>query len=158
MKKVLILYASSTGNTEEIASLLEQHLDTKVLDITSKNLEMTEVDVKELKEYDGILFGTYTYDDGDLPFETDVFNDNLQNVDLNGKVIGLFGSGDTAYFQFCEAVDTMKNEFKSKGSIVIDHVVKVDLFPDEKEELDAIKELAFLFQKALSAHAIQSSS
>lgn len=150
MKQVLILYASSTGNTEQIACLLKEYINQKEFDVVLKNLETGEVGAEELLHYDGILFGTYTYDDGELPFETEVFCDSLASVKLAGKVIGVFGSGDTAYYSFCEAVDLMKEEFKRMDAIVIEHTVKVDLYPDAEEELLSIKKLADQFQKVLA--------
>lgn len=145
MIQVLILYASSTGNTEEIADLIEKYLDPTVCETTMENIEMGDMDPQRLLQYDGILFGTYTYDDGDLPFETDIFCDTLRTVDLTGKVVGVFGSGDTAYDEFCAAVDLMKAEFKQQNARVIQHSVKVDLSPDE-EDLQSIKKLAKEFQ------------
>ncbi|WP_394121718.1 flavodoxin domain-containing protein [Planococcus donghaensis] len=149
MIHVLILYASSTGNTEEIASLLEQHLDPKVYTVSLENIEMGDTDPQHLLQYDGILFGTYTYDDGDLPFETELFCDTLRTIDLTGKVVGVFGSGDTAYDGFCSAVDLMKVEFRNQNAQVIQHSVKVDLSPDEKEDLQSIEKLAAEFQQTL---------
>lgn len=145
MIQVLILYASSTGNTEEIADLIEKYLDPTVCETTMENIEMGDMDPQRLLQYDGILFDTYTYDDGDLPFETDIFCDTLRTVDLTGKVVGVFGSGDTAYDEFCAAVDLMKAEFKQQNARVIQHSVKVDLSPDE-EDLQSIKKLAEEFQ------------
>lgn len=145
MIQVLILYASSTGNTEEIADLIEKYLDPTVCETTMENIEMGDMSPQRLLQYDGILFGTYTYDDGDLPFETDIFCDTLRTVDLTGKVVGVFGSGDTAYDEFCAAVDLMKAEFKQQNARVIQHSVKVDLSPDE-EDLQSIKKLAEEFQ------------
>ncbi|WP_223632578.1 flavodoxin domain-containing protein [Planococcus sp. 4-30] len=149
MIHVLILYASSTGNTEEIASLLEQHLDPKIYAVSLENIEMGDTEPQHLLQYDGILFGTYTYDDGDLPFETDLFCDTLRTVDLTGKVVGVFGSGDTAYDGFCAAVDLMKVEFKNQNAQVIQHSVKVDLSPDEEEDLQSIGKLAAEFQQTI---------
>lgn len=149
MVKVLILYASATGNTEEIACLLEKYLEQEISEVAVKNIEMGEVDAKTLLQYNGILFGTYTYDEGDLPFETDIFCDSLETFDLSGKVVGVFGSGDLSYFDFCGAVDTMQEKFRHANAIVIDHSVKVHLYPDEKEELQSIKKLAAQFQQAL---------
>lgn len=146
MIQVLILYASSTGNTEEIADLLKKHLDPKVYKVALENIELGDMDPQHLLQYDGILFGTYTYDDGDLPFETELFCDTLRTVDLTGKVVGVFGSGDTAYDQFCAAVDLMKADFKLQNARVIQHSVKVDLSPDEEEDLQSIKKLAEEFQ------------
>lgn len=149
MRQLLILYASSTGNTEEIAHILEQQIDRDAFAVTLWNLELDEIHAQELTKYDGVLFGTYTYDDGELPFETSVFCDSLTNVDLSGKVIGVFGSGDSAYYQFCEAVEVMKEEFNRSGAVVLEYAVKVDLYPDEVEELSSIKKLAGLIQQRL---------
>lgn len=52
MIHVLILYASSTGNTEEIASLLEQHLDPKVYTVSLENIEMGDMDPQHLLQYE----------------------------------------------------------------------------------------------------------
>lgn len=149
MKKILILYASSTGNTEEIACLMQTYLNSKEFEVTQKNIELDNMELDSLLSYDGILFGTYTYDDGDLPFETAVFCDSLENLDLKGKVIGVFGSGDTAYSQFCEAVDLMKEKFEHLNATVIEQTVKVDLFPDSDEDLLSIKIMMDQFQKTL---------
>lgn len=149
MKRILILYASSTGNTEEIACLLEESLDREKFEVVLKNLEMEEMDANELLEYDGILFGTYTYDDGDLPFETEVFSDRLETLDLSGKVIGLFGSGDTAYSLFCQAVDEMKEAFRQTRADIIERTVKIDLDPNEREDFASIQKLAADIQHAL---------
>ena len=150
MKKVLILYANATRNTEEIACLLEKHIDQTLFKVTLNNIEIDEMDPKKLLLYDGILFGTYTYDDGDLPFETDIFCDSLETIDLTGKAVGVFGSGDLSYFDFCGAVDSMQELFRHANAAVIEHTVKVDLYPDEEEELLSNKMLADLFQQALA--------
>ncbi len=149
MKKILILYISTTGNTEEIADILKNAMDENTFDITSESFEMGDTDNLNLRSYDGILFGTHTYDDGDLPFETDIFLDHLLTVDLKGIIVGIFGSGDTSYSYFCEAVETMKDEFTSRNATVLDHTVKVDLYPDTEEDLTTIDELAKQFQSAL---------
>lgn len=149
MKKILILYVSSTGNTEQIAHLLNETLSDKDFDITTLSFDFTNLDSLNLLQYDGILFGTHTYDDGDLPFETEIFLDTLLKLDLSNKVVGIFGSGDTSYSFFCEAVEIMKDEFALRNAIVLEHTVKVDLYPDLDQDLLAIRKLVCLFQKAL---------
>lgn len=153
MKRILILYASSTGNTEEIASLLLKSIDRQKFDVVLKNLEMEEIEASQLLHYDGILFGTYTYDDGDLPFETEIFCDSLAAIDLRGRTIGLFGSGDTAYSLFCQAVDTMETVFENANGRVLDTSVKIDLEPNEPEDFMAIQKLSNDIQHALSFSA-----
>lgn len=149
MKKILILYVSITGNTEEIANLLKKSLAQNAFDITFKGFNISEADHLNLTSYDGILFGTHTYDDGDLPYETEIFVDHLLTVDLKDIVVGIFGSGDTAYSYFCEAVEIMKDEFEGRHATVLEPTVKIELYPDCEEDLEAIKTLAALFQGAL---------
>lgn len=149
MKKILILYISTTGNTEQIAELLKEAIDETQFEIIMENFDFTEVDSLDLLQYDGILFGTHTYDDGDLPFETELFLDKLLTLHLDNIVVGIFGSGDTSYSYFCEAVETMKDEFELRKASVLDYTVKIDLYPETDKDFSSIKELANLFQNAL---------
>ncbi len=38
---------------------------------------MDDMEAVELENYDGILFGTYTWGDGDLPYELEDFYDDM---------------------------------------------------------------------------------
>ena len=105
MKKILILHTSLTGNTEQIAYMLKTQLDNGEFDITTKDIGYENIEVGELMDFDGILVGTYTYDDGNLPYEIEDFHDELDDVDLTGKIVGVFGSGDRSYTYFCNAVN-----------------------------------------------------
>jgi flavodoxin I len=91
MKKILILHTSLTGNTEQIAYLLKTQLDDGRFDITTKDIGYENIEVDDLQDFDGILVGTYTYDDGNLPYEIEDFHDELKNVDLTNKIIGILG-------------------------------------------------------------------
>lgn len=133
MKRILLLYASMTGNTEEVANILSGILEEKAFDVTRKSFDAGDVDSEELMEYDGILFGTYTYDDGDLPWEIEDFHENLLDVDLAGKKVALFGSGDSFYPDFCGAIDTMAARFREVGAEVVGEPVRVDLDPEEQD-------------------------
>ena len=80
-----------------------------------------------------IFFGSYTYGDGDLPFELMDFYDEVEDEDLSGKRIGLFGSCDSFYPLYGVALDQFKERFESVGATVIGELVKVDLDPDDKD-------------------------
>ena len=149
MKTILILYVSTTGNTEAIAQLLQDAIDPDAFRVTLQEVSLGDADTLDLTQYDGILFGTHTYDDGDLPFETDVFIDELPQASLSRQIVGVFGSGDTSYSYFCGAVDIMVDEFTDRHAIVLEPAVKVDLYPDQKEDFSAIHQLAVQLQKTL---------
>ncbi|MFR2688913.1 MAG: flavodoxin, partial [Enterococcus faecium] len=87
---------------------------------------------------------TNTYDDGDLPDEIVDFYEDLQELDLSGKIYGVCGSGDTFYDEFCKSVDDFDAAFGKTGASKGAENVKVDLNAEEEdiENLEAFaKEL-----------------
>ena len=63
MAKILIAYASMSGNTESIADLIKVSLDAFDHEVVLQ--EMEGMDAEELLAYDGIILGSYTWGDGD---------------------------------------------------------------------------------------------
>ena len=66
MASALIVYASLTGNTEEIADIVADQLEALGVDVEVK--ECTQVGPEDFLEYDMNIIATYTYGtDGDCP-------------------------------------------------------------------------------------------
>ncbi|MEC5422944.1 flavodoxin domain-containing protein [Virgibacillus sp. C22-A2] len=130
MSKVLMLYASTTGNTELMAEAMVGYLEDKNITVVTKTFEYDPIDVEELLDYDAILVGTHTWDDGDLPYEVEDFYEELDDVDITGKVFGVFGSADSCYDTYGGAVDLMSDRLKNKGAILVPERLKVDLTPE----------------------------
>lgn len=149
MGNVLLLYASMTGNTEEIANIMGECLVKHGVQVTRKGFDTVDIKAEELLSYDGILFGTYTYDDGELPWEVENFYEDLPDVDLNGIIVGVFGSGDSFYPEFGKAVDLMADRFQEIGATVVGERVKVELDPDEADA-DRCEELVAVFCESLN--------
>ena len=59
MKKILIIYYSSTGNTEKMAKLVEEGVKEEGLEVETKRVE--EVKLEKLLGVDGIIIGSPTY-------------------------------------------------------------------------------------------------
>lgn len=149
MSRVLLLYASMTGNTKEIAGIIEKYLVNQGMVVIKKNFGADDIKVGELLEYDGIVIGTYTYDDGDLPWEVEDFYDELLDVDLDGKIVSVFGSGDSFYPEFGKAVDTMAERFTEVGAEVVGERVKVEMYPDD-DDIKRCEALAEVFCEGLN--------
>lgn len=62
-----IVYASMTGNTEEIADIVAEALENLAIEVDIN--ECTQVDADEFEEADICIVATYTYGDGELPDE-----------------------------------------------------------------------------------------
>lgn len=78
-----VVYASMTGNTQEIAEIVADKLEDLGLDVDLD--ECTSVDADEFEDADLCIVATYTYGDGELPDEIVDFYEDLQDVDLSGK-------------------------------------------------------------------------
>ncbi|MCD1261061.1 flavodoxin [Paenibacillus athensensis] len=131
MAKVIMVYASSTGNTKKIAKLIGKALEQAGVDLTVR--ELPQATPSELEQYDGIILGSYTYGDGDLADEFLDYYEDMDGLDLTGKIAAVFGSGDTSYDNFCGAVDTLSAKLTELGAIIIQEDLKIELGPDDEE-------------------------
>ena len=135
-----IVFASMTGNTEEIADIVADKF--RDLGVEVEVDECTTVDAEDFLEADIAVVATYTYGDGELPDEIVDFYEDLAGLDLNGKIYGVVGSGDTFYDEFCKAVDDFDRVFAATGAVKGSECVKVDLSAEDEdiEKLEAFAE------------------
>lgn len=134
-----IVYASMTGNTEEIADIVAEAFEDLELEVEID--ECTQVDAADFEEVDICVVATYTYGDGDLPDEIVDFYEDLQEIDLSGKIYGVCGSGDTFYDDFCKSVDDFEAVFTQIGAKKGADSVKVDLAAEE-DDIQRLEEFA----------------
>ncbi|MFX3622932.1 MAG: flavodoxin [Ectobacillus sp.] len=129
MSKIIMIFASMSGNTEEMADAIAQGIaeagnaDFEKIDI------MSGPEASVLEEYDGILLGAYTWGDGELPDDFLDFYDEMDEVDLTGKKAAVFGSCDSAYPQYGAAVDILIEKLRERGAEIVLEGLKVELTP-----------------------------
>lgn len=146
MSKALIVFASLTGNTEELAYSLADELQE--LEVTTKVIECTRTNPAEFLEYDMCVVATYTYgSDGDLPDEIIPFFNKLSEVDLSGKAYAVLGFGGTFYEKFCQSVDDFDRQFKKTGAVKAGKSIKIDYEITEKDEEDLTEMARDLLEK-----------
>ena len=116
MAKVLIVYATRTGETQTIADLIAEGL-------RFSGQEADVVSVKEIKNeadlegYDGYVFGSATYH-GEMLQGMKTFLFIAEKANLAGKVGGAFGSYGWSGEANDRIFDTMK------------HILKLDMVGD----------------------------
>jgi flavodoxin short chain len=141
-----IVYASMTGNTEEIADIVAEAFENLQIEVEID--ECTQVDAADFTDADICVVATYTYGDGDLPDEIVDFYEELQEEDLSGKIYGVCGSGDTFYDDFCKSVDDFDAAFAKTGAKKGAENVKVDLAAEE-EDIQKLEAFAKTLVEAL---------
>lgn len=127
MKEVLLAYASMSGNTEAIADVIEEVLIEEKLAV--HRLEVFDLTPEDIRNFDHIILGSYTWGDGELPDEFLDFYDEMDDIDFSQKKVAVFGSGDMSYDIFCGAVDLLEEKVQSQGSSLMTAGLKVELAP-----------------------------
>lgn len=138
--KILIGYVSMSGNTEDIANILKDELLTAGCEVEMESLETIETN--SILEYDCIFIGSYTWGDGDLPYEAEDFYEELNQLDLTGVHTACFGSGDHDYPQFCAAVNTFASRLIERGCNVFPELLKIELNPETEEQIADCQQFA----------------
>ena len=141
----LIVYASMTGNTEELANLIGEGIRLGGAAVEIKDI--LEVDVANLQEYDGILFGAYTWGDGDLPDEFLDFYEEMDRVNLEGKIASAFGSCDSTYEHMGGAVNILTEKLAELGADVVEPGLKIELSSTDSEKKQCIQFGHFIAEK-----------
>ncbi|AEN99451.1 flavodoxin [Lactobacillus sanfranciscensis] len=144
--KAHVVYATITGNNEDIADIVTEGLEDLGMDVEETEISQTEAE--ELTDTDLIVICPYTYDEGNLPEEGMDFFEDLGDLDLTGKVFGVAGSGDVFYEEFYNlAVDKFAKKLLAAGATQGAENVKINLDPDEND----IKTLDQFSQKLFDA-------
>jgi flavodoxin short chain len=137
MALVKIVYASMTGNTEEISEILESTIQEAGFDVERE--ECSEVDADFFDDADACVIATYTYGDGELPFEFEDFYDELEEKDLSGKVYGVVGSGDREYGEFfCKSAHDFTEALAKTGAQKVAETVEIENNAED-EDVEALK-------------------
>jgi NAD(P)H dehydrogenase (quinone) len=87
MAKVLIVYYSRTGNTRQMAKLVEEGIRAEGIDVETKDVE--DVKTNELLNAEGIIFGSPTYYGGMAAPLKKLLD---ESVEFHGKLKGKVGA------------------------------------------------------------------
>ena len=132
--KVLVLYASQTGNAESIAKTLGSDLDSKGY---FAHVESTlDVKLSSIKNYSLILIIASTHGEGEPPDDAIDFHEAVYSKKapaLIGTKHAVLGLGDSSYEFFCQTAKEFDEVLIKLGSVPL--VDRVDC--DIDFELDA---------------------
>ncbi len=134
MAKILIVYGSTTGNTESVSEHIQRTLEKAGHEAVVK--DAADVAPQGLAEgCDLVLLGCSTWGDEDVELQDDFVPlfEELDKAGLAGKKAAVFGCGDSGYTHFCGAVDAIEDKAVALGAVMVTTPLKIDGDPDMSE-------------------------
>lgn len=120
MKKIGIIYGSSTGTCQNIAEIIAEKLGVSKKDV----IDAGKIKKEQVEQYEVLLLGTSTWGDGELQDDWYDGIKELKAAKLKGMIIALFGCGDSESYcdTFCDAIGDLYEDLQSEGCIFIGQV------------------------------------
>lgn len=117
MKSTIVIYGSTTGTCEAIAEKIASKIGASIL-----NVQNLDSDV--ISRYDNLILGTSTWGSGEMQDDWYDGLPKLQNADLSGKTIALFGCGDADSYgdTFVGGMAEIYNGVKDSGANIVGSV------------------------------------
>ncbi len=120
--KIGLFYATTTGNTERVAEKIKREFKKQVeKDVVELHNIVDPSAAKFLDSYTIYIFGVSTWYEGDFQDFWKIFLPVLEEKDLKGKVVALFGLGDQVNHgnYFVDAMGKLYELLVSRGAQVI---------------------------------------
>jgi flavodoxin I len=117
MMKIGIFYGSTTGNTADAAKAVKTELDT-LGDVVLESV--SNISVSAMAEYDLLILGSSTWGLGEI--QDDWYGkETLAGVDLSGKKVAVFGTGDQYGYgdTFADAIGILAESAEAAGATLI---------------------------------------
>ena len=117
MNATIVIYGSSTGTCEAIAEKIAQKLGCEVINVQDLTAEV-------VNNNQNLILGTSTWGAGELQDDWYDGLKILQQADLSGKTIALFGCGDSESYgdTFVGGIGELYNGIKASGATFLGSV------------------------------------
>jgi flavodoxin I len=117
MKRIAIIYGSTTGNTQTVAKKIAEKLSSEEVTL----IEASNLKVEDVESFPNLILGTSTWGLGDLQDDWETALPILKKSDLKGKTVALFGLGDSGSYSdtFVDAMGILYETIKDSGCTFI---------------------------------------
>ncbi|MEM1452525.1 MAG: flavodoxin [Planctomycetota bacterium] len=115
--KTAIVWASTTGNTQDAAEALQECLG----ELVATCIHIDDIKVEDMVQYDVVLIGVSTWDIGELQADWDVRVDEIRGGDWTNVTVGFFGGGDAVGYPdtFVDAFGILWELMEPRGARLI---------------------------------------
>ena len=131
MKRILIAFGSSTGNTGRVSEIISEVLKKKGFSTELKNISY--IKPEETAYYDVILLECSTWGIEEIELQSDFipFFEKMEKQNFTDKKTAVFGRGDLDYKFFCGAVDLIEDKLQYFDSKLLNSSLKIHGDPEE---------------------------
>jgi flavodoxin II len=131
--KIGLFYGSTTCYTEMAAEKIRTLLGPELVDIHN----IKDVPMVRMQDYEILILGISTWDFGELQEDWESSWDDIAGLDLEGRIIALFGMGDQLGYGdwYQDALGLLHDQLLPKG------VKLVGYWPNDGYEFEASKAL-----------------
>lgn len=131
MKKTVIIYGTSTGTCENLASRIGAKLGVDNV------INVTDLDNSVIANNDNLILGTSTWGAGEVQDDWYDGLEVIKNADLSGKTVALFACGDSESYPdtFVGGMSEIYNAVKQAGANVIGAVATDGYTFDDSESV-----------------------
>lgn len=120
MTPIGLFYGTDTGFTELVANLIEEEFSMVAPDLITVH-NIADVPVERMLDYDYLIVGCPTWNVGQLQDDWDEVFIELDDLDLTGKKIAIFGLGDQYGYpeNYCDAIGILGRKFADQGAELV---------------------------------------
>jgi flavodoxin I len=117
MNKTAIIYSFNTKKTGKVAERIKEAFGDAPVEMVNAE----EINESMFGSFDQIIMGVPTWFDGELPNYWDEFVPALEDMDLKGKKIALYGLGDQKGYpeNFLDGLGLMADILETQGATLI---------------------------------------
>ena len=120
MTKIGLFYGSNTGSTEMDAELIKKKFEELKPDSVDL-FNIGEVEVKKMEEYEFLIVGSPTWNIGELQDDWELKFSELDDLNMEGKMIAMFGVGDQFGYpdNYVDAIGIIGKKLAERGAELI---------------------------------------
>jgi flavodoxin I len=116
MNKIGLIYSFNTNKTSQAARKIGEEFGNDVEQVNAETI--TE---ERFLSFNNLILGVPTWFDGELPNYWDEFVPALEDFDLKGKTVAIFGNGNQKGYpeNFVDGVGIMANLLEGRGAQLV---------------------------------------
>lgn len=117
MKKTALIYSFKTKKTAKVAELIKTAFNDDAVEI----VDAEDIKASLFLSYDQLILGVPTWFDGELPNYWDEFIPDIEDMDLKGKKIAIYGLGDQKGYpeNFQDGIGIMAEILERQGAEIV---------------------------------------